>query len=634
MSKSKVKRIDPTRTGLLRRKFLAEMNRKFAWLMKEIRKFLVDEDAFGLKVQKPLVLHASPGQYAFTTNPRKLEAFHKWLKEQIDAGILKVSGKGKPGQPWTYEYIDSAYRQGVLRAYIDTNKEALAVSPAWYTGSRAQFLSTAFGLPTTMSKVELLSLRAFDQLTGITATMSQQLSTHLANGLAFGWGPLKIAREMQKSIGTLSRTRARMIARTEIINAHSNGQLDSFTLLGVEKLGILAEWATAGDELVCEICAPMEGKTFTIEEARGLIPLHPNSFAKDVDIYTEDGWINVSRLNKNKKCLSLNPKTFDLEYVPIVGTVRHIQGKMIHFLSNNFDLLVTPEHEMFAKRRERPWTNKRDWEFIQAKHIINETAFYRSSKWVGNDDEFVTIGRQDIPSALFCEFMGWWLSEGCFTNGGKRIIVSQSRKVNPDKYERIVEIVKLLSSKKKKVWEGKEHIYFDNYYLRNYLEQFGKQPVRYIPEEIKRLSAKYIRFFLDAYCLGDGHRRKSKGLTGNFRDELVYATSSKRMADDIGELLIKVGRRPSYHLIKQKGKVLNFHNGSYMMNHDMWIVSECYAQTSLVNKKTGIIKRQVNYNDIVYCVELEKFHTLLCRRNGKVTWAGNCRCAWVPSEVK
>lgn len=277
MPKSKIKRVDPTRTGLLRRKFLAEMNRKFAWLMREIRKLLIEDDAFGLKERIPsLVIHASPGQYAFTTNPRKLEAFHKWLQEQIDAGILKVSGKGIKGQPWTYEYIESAYRQGVLRAYIDTNKEALAVSPVWYAGSRAQFLSTAFGLPTTMSKVELLSLRAFDQLIGITATMSQQISTHLASGLAFGWGPLKIAREMQKSIGSLSKTRARMIARTEIINAHAEGQLDSFTLLGVEKLGIMAEWATAGDELVCKICAPMEGQTFTIEEARGLIPAHPN----------------------------------------------------------------------------------------------------------------------------------------------------------------------------------------------------------------------------------------------------------------------------------------------------------------------------------------------------------------------
>ena len=39
---------------------------------------------------------------------------------------------------------------------------------------------------------------------------------------------------------------------------------------------------------------------------------------------------------------------------------------MIHFYSKNFDLLVTPEHDMFAKRRGRYWTNKREWEFILA----------------------------------------------------------------------------------------------------------------------------------------------------------------------------------------------------------------------------------------------------------------------------
>jgi hypothetical protein len=67
-----------------------------------------------------------------------------------------------------------------------------------------------------------------------------------------------------------------MIARTEIINAHAEGQLDSFDMLGVEEVGVVAEWATAGDDRVCEECASIEGELFTVDEARGMIPLHPN----------------------------------------------------------------------------------------------------------------------------------------------------------------------------------------------------------------------------------------------------------------------------------------------------------------------------------------------------------------------
>jgi SPP1 gp7 family putative phage head morphogenesis protein len=255
---------------------LNDVNKRLSKIIQDIRKLLIDDDAFGLVERKPLVVLAAYQQYAFTTDAKKLQAFHQWLKEQVDAGILVVSGAGVPGQPWTYEYVETAYKKGAMRAYLDTNKQALAKSPDWYAGSREQFLRTAFMQPTSMAKLELLSTRTFEQLKGFTATMSQQLSRQLSIGLAAGWGPLKIAREMQKTIGSLSRTRARMIARTEIIYAHAEGQLDSFDLLGVEKLGILAEWSTAGDDLVCPRCSAKEGQTFTIDEARGLIPLHPN----------------------------------------------------------------------------------------------------------------------------------------------------------------------------------------------------------------------------------------------------------------------------------------------------------------------------------------------------------------------
>lgn len=40
------------------------------------------------------------------------------------------------------------------------------------------------------------------------------------------------------------------------------------------------------------------------------------------------------------------------------------------------------------------------------------------------------------------------------------------------------------------------------------------------------------------------------------------------------------------------------------------------------------------YNDIVYCIELPKYHTLWIRRNGKTTWSGNCRCTVAPQIEK
>ncbi len=68
--------------------------------------------------------------------------------------------------------------------------------------------------------------------------------------------------------------RAQILARTEIIRAHAEGQLQEFENWKVLQVNVKAEWITAGDNRVCPQCADLEGSIFTIEVARGMIPLH------------------------------------------------------------------------------------------------------------------------------------------------------------------------------------------------------------------------------------------------------------------------------------------------------------------------------------------------------------------------
>jgi hypothetical protein len=44
----------------------------------------------------------------------------------------------------------------------------------------------------------------------------------------------------------------------------------------VEGVKVKAEWDTAGDGRVCELCRPLDGQVFTIEEIEPMIPRHPN----------------------------------------------------------------------------------------------------------------------------------------------------------------------------------------------------------------------------------------------------------------------------------------------------------------------------------------------------------------------
>jgi len=249
------------------------MTRRIKKIQREIVQLIVVDDAFGLKQSDAMTFNREKQIWRFRTDEEKVKEFKKWLQEQIDQDILSVEGLG---DPWTKEYTDSAYRRGVVNAYTQTHKEALADNPDFYQGSKEQFLKDSFSQPETISKLKFIATRTFNDLKGFTDQMSQITARVLATGLASGLSPYDIARQMNKSITSLGKKRALVIARTEVIAAHAEGQLDSYERLGVEELKVMAEWSTAGDDRVCPLCVDLDGVVMTVQEARGLIPRHPN----------------------------------------------------------------------------------------------------------------------------------------------------------------------------------------------------------------------------------------------------------------------------------------------------------------------------------------------------------------------
>lgn len=281
---------DPSRTSLLRRQFVADVRRRCLKLAQDVQELLVDDDAFGLAESKPLLARhaqAAPKAYAFETDAEKLTSFHRWFNKQVKEGLLQTYG-GESGKPWTSKYVTSSYRQGLVRSYAQAHKAELGKSADFYAGTQVQFLESAFASPGITSKLELLSTRAFENMRGLTDAMRTTLSRDLADGFVRGDSPLTIARQMRKDIGSLSRTRAFTIARTEIIHAQAEGQLDSLEMLGIDTVRGDVEWSTAGDELVCKDCQDMLGKEYSISEARGLIPLHPNCRCAWVPVIPEN----------------------------------------------------------------------------------------------------------------------------------------------------------------------------------------------------------------------------------------------------------------------------------------------------------------------------------------------------------
>jgi len=274
---------DPSKTLTLRNKFASEMGRRFLKLRSEIRVSIDTNDALGLRTNTPL----PPGQFAFATDPGKVDGFMEWLEGNTNLEVLgNRSGRRVAGATaWTDTYISSAYQKGLQRSYTELKAAGYAVPP----GGATAFAQTAFWQPIHADAVGLLYTRTFRELKGITGEMETAMSRSLAESLAEGRGPHQTARILMnriEKVGDLSLVdsrgrfipslrRARMLARTEIIRAHHVAAVNSYREAGVVGVKVKAEWRTAGDDRVCPDCAPYEGIIFTLDEVESMIPVHP-----------------------------------------------------------------------------------------------------------------------------------------------------------------------------------------------------------------------------------------------------------------------------------------------------------------------------------------------------------------------
>jgi len=103
-------------------------------------------------------------------------------------------------------------------------------------------------------------------------------------GIATGMSVRDIAREMGtvvtdkeafrhagKKVFGRAQTRMELIARTETMRAHAQGQRKFYSAVGVRRL----EWMTTGDERMCPECEALDGKVYPIDEFPPQ-PKHPN----------------------------------------------------------------------------------------------------------------------------------------------------------------------------------------------------------------------------------------------------------------------------------------------------------------------------------------------------------------------
>lgn len=261
---------DPTHTKTIRDNFAAEAYRRFRSVKGDIREAVVDNDAFDLKDAR--------------LAPRNFDSeseFDAWLDAELTQEVLDSLSEARieQGQHWTGNYIQAAYRRGVKDAGAHLSRLGVVDADALTNAEQMDFAR----LPVHEDVIKSLWRRQYSELEGITEATAQQVRRELSDGLLAGDSADQIARRLNDRVDAVGLTRARTLARTETVQAHNEAALARYERNGVDTVTTLAEFTTAEDSRVCEECqelsnsgGPNNDGTWPLEDAHGIIPVHPN----------------------------------------------------------------------------------------------------------------------------------------------------------------------------------------------------------------------------------------------------------------------------------------------------------------------------------------------------------------------
>ncbi|MFC6975808.1 phage minor head protein [Halomicroarcula sp. GCM10025709] len=248
---------DPTNTRSLRQAFIAELARRMRRVRGLVRTTVgYENDAL------ELTGNADPEEtFGVSTDPARLREFEAWLRNAIREELVepKPPSPVQSGAHWTAEYVRRAYLVGYNQATGRLFQQGVSVD----NPDDEDILN----LPTPRRQLRQLYLRAFEALESVPTEAAQQVRETLTVGLDEGANPRELASRLNQELESITRDRLATIARSEIINSHSEATLDRYEDAGVDVVSH-GEWATAADTRVCAICEALEGKAFTITEMR------------------------------------------------------------------------------------------------------------------------------------------------------------------------------------------------------------------------------------------------------------------------------------------------------------------------------------------------------------------------------
>lgn len=283
-------------------------------------------------------------------------------------------------------------------------------------------------------------------------------------------------------------------------------------------------------------------------------------YSEDTRVLTKDGFKFIYEVNDSSEIAVVDPETKQITYEsPDKWYVFNTTGPFHHYENTSVDVLVSPNHKMLYSIDEGKTFISKESNKIEN----NRVEFLQGGlEWVGESKEFIEIPYVEYNekahnsqvqllkySALeFSEFMGYYLSEGSVL---KEMASKNNYMVRISQYNEKGRVVMRPLLTKLGFTEEGDGFRKSEKSLATYLHSFGGSHEKYIPSELKNLDKDCLQKLFDGLMLGDGHRSSDDCKNST---SVCYSTVSKQLAEDVQEIMIKLGYVAKVRHVKNSGK--------------------------------------------------------------------------------
>lgn len=404
----------------------------------------------------------------------------------------------------------------------------------------------------------------------------------------------------------------------------------------------------------------------------------------ETEVLTANGWRKFSEIMSSDQIATLNERQ-EVEYhVPIDTQKFWYEGEMIRFRGRSYDLLVTPNHQMYVRGIWGSRFGLKSALFLGRLSLAKLRTYelLRSATWIGEDIVAVklpelqpTVGMvrqmelhdealllisngasianvmenlgvprmtlyhwrkdgvdprnrqmyarscKEIPIDSWLDLLAWYLSEGSVDN----TLRSDNPRCDPRECARVVKIDQKSEFKTKEICDAIERAGF--------VPHIGKYRNNYSVRILSAQLARYLNKFGHSYekfiprsilALPPARLRPFLRtlLKGDGNGTESYYTSSERLANDVQELALKCGYGATLTKNTSRiGRIRSIGSRQIRTCHPEYSISIAYKQ---LTPRIGSVPVRVHYEGYVYDVTVPN-HLIMVRRNGRAIWSSNSR---------